>query len=184
MTEYTDEELLDSIRDLADELGGRAPSIREHDSRGEAGTCTVRERFGTWSAGVEAAGLEPLGRDRVTRQECVRALRKMAGDLGRRPRAREASEFDYAPSHGTMVDRFGTWNAALEAAGIEPRPSFGHDEFVEALQDGAGTVPEVAGRVGCSRETAYDRLRSMDRAEVADDEVIPHLWRLVGGDDR
>ena len=60
---YTDEELLQMIRDKAEELG-RAPK------KSEVPECyRIKNRFGPWYKAITAAGLEPFkGANRKTEQ--------------------------------------------------------------------------------------------------------------------
>ena len=66
-----------------------------------------------------------------TRERIIKAIRRWVRVHGYTPIADEwngglGAAFDYEPgerpSRGTILDRFGTWNAAIEAAGYEPRP--------------------------------------------------------------
>lgn len=56
---YEDEELLNSLRQLAAELG-HAPSVSEMQARADLpAPSTLRQRFGTWNGALGAAGLKP-----------------------------------------------------------------------------------------------------------------------------
>lgn len=58
--EYSDEELLDEIRRVADVADAEeAPSIPEFNKHSDIADSTVHRRFGSWNAGVEQAGFEP-----------------------------------------------------------------------------------------------------------------------------
>lgn len=77
---YTDEEILQAIRDLADRLG-RTPKRLEFDELGNSCTSmTVLNRFGSWSKGCEAAGVDvprkgPVVDDDQTREMVLAAER-------------------------------------------------------------------------------------------------------------
>lgn len=61
LARYTDDELAAALKQHADTLG-RSPSVRDWDAARPAGaatTVTYRNRFGSWPAALEAAGLEP-----------------------------------------------------------------------------------------------------------------------------
>jgi hypothetical protein len=50
----------------------------------------------------------------------------LARDLGDEERARRYEAMtDVWPSHSTVFREFGSWNAAVEAAGFTPRPAHG-----------------------------------------------------------
>lgn len=53
-----EEKLLADIRAVAEELG-RTPGQRLYNKLGDHHTTTIKDRFGSWSAGVREAGLEP-----------------------------------------------------------------------------------------------------------------------------
>jgi hypothetical protein len=89
-------------------------------------------RFGSWSAAVEAAGMEPRPAKRgYTRRwnedRCRAAALALARQLGRWPAVAEyervAKDRDDLPSAATMRNRLGAWSAiGLEmAVALEPR---------------------------------------------------------------
>lgn len=95
---------------------------------------TVQRRFGSWSAGLAAAGVEGKprggwreGRSRVpwTRERVVMALRRWALVHDRVPRAIDVVGDRSLPSVTAVEGRFGSWNAGLSAAGLAPRPRKG-----------------------------------------------------------
>lgn len=61
MTNWTDEEILQAIRDWSTEHG-KVPGYQDMNGtqgEGRPGASTAQKRFGTWTAAVRAAGLEP-----------------------------------------------------------------------------------------------------------------------------
>jgi len=56
---YTEEELLDEIRRLADDLDRQPPLKKDMNKYGEHASGTYQHRFGSWSAAVQEAGFEP-----------------------------------------------------------------------------------------------------------------------------
>jgi hypothetical protein len=88
---YTDEEILEELRQAAERLG-RSPTMREFADDGEARVHpqTVIEHFGTWNAAKRAAGLFP--RRFLTRDDLVVQLRNLGEELGRTPTARDLAE--------------------------------------------------------------------------------------------
>ena len=68
--------------------------------------------------------------------ELVRELQHAADAKGDVPTSTEADRHDYGlHSKGVYVKRFGSWNKAVEAAGLPPRPWGG----ARARTDKAGT---------------------------------------------
>lgn len=87
---------------------------------------TVKKRFGTWNAMIEAAGFTPTearyGALYWTCDRMVAACHRWVQENGRIPTARDwgrASTF--APPSSSVLSRFGSWNAMILAAGYEPR---------------------------------------------------------------
>ena len=111
------EELLTALQELADELGG-TPTNDQMDAQGPHSATTYRERFGSWNSAVREAGLEVnYEATRANKEELLTALQELAGELGRTPTVNEMEE--QSPySEWIYRDRFGTWNDALEAAGL------------------------------------------------------------------
>ncbi|MDX6644746.1 MAG: Homing endonuclease associated repeat [Miltoncostaeaceae bacterium] len=55
-----------------------------------------------------------------SRDRVILALLTFADERGRAPNASEAGRACGLPSHGVVMRRFGSWRAALEAAGLPP----------------------------------------------------------------
>jgi hypothetical protein len=71
--------------------------------------------------GTPAPALKPKPKLRgpnVTEHDIAVALRREAARLGRTPYSREWQRENLSPSSKTIFRRFGTWDAALEAAGL------------------------------------------------------------------
>jgi hypothetical protein len=127
----SDERMLDLLQAEARKLG-RSPTAREWDRR-QRGRLTIPSsdamigRFGSWSAALEAAGLQSRRIWSWSESQIVAALQAEAKRLGHAPTASEwrappPSERGL-PSGTVVARRFGSWNAALEAAGLPTLPS-------------------------------------------------------------
>ena len=103
--EYTKEELLDIIKAKAEELG-RAPFGYEISQRK-----AIVKNFDSWDNAIEAAGLY-INRQNYTDEQLIEIMKEKAKELGRKPRSKEISQIV------TITKRFGSWDKALEAAGI------------------------------------------------------------------
>jgi hypothetical protein len=81
---------------------------------------TVSTLFGSWRAGLEAAGVRSRGRhwepDAITA-----ALRKFAAVNGRAPTAADLQHDEELPSPGTVRAHYGSLQAALDAAKLRVR---------------------------------------------------------------
>jgi hypothetical protein len=130
--ERSREEVVDAIRAWAGETG-RPPTQAQWRPTADARSrwareyprwpsyMTVTTLFGTWRAALEEAG-HRANRRIWTRPEILAALERWMSDHGRPPRQ---SELTYAsagmPTMNTIRRHFGSYAAALEAAGAEPR---------------------------------------------------------------
>jgi uncharacterized protein YejL (UPF0352 family) len=143
---YTDKQLLNILRDLAADLG-RAPTIQELLARSDLPSPrTFAGHFGNWNKALEAAGLEPrpgTGDLAYSDEYLLDALRDLAAELGRSPTGQELLDSHDLPRPGTYVHRFGNWNAALKAAGLETRawrPDYSDKQLLDILRDLAGEL--------------------------------------------
>lgn len=123
-SEVTDEELLDELERLADELGKR-PTAAEMNDHGAHWASTYRRAFGSWNAACEAVGLEtgsPVAQETLSEAELLEELTRVAEVCGAPPSVSDMrDEGKYGPR--TYIRRFGSWNAAVKAAGFEPHPA-------------------------------------------------------------
>jgi hypothetical protein len=97
------------------------------------GASTVHRVYGSWNGALGAAGL-PTHRYAWTREEALERLAAWARAHGRAPVIADARADPSVPGLGSCQLRFGSWNAALRAAGLSP----GHephwsDERVHAV---------------------------------------------------
>jgi len=120
---YTDAEVIEALRADVDRLG-RAPRLEEWRVRpsGVPGVGAVVTHFGSWNAGLRAAGLRVTREYRVWTPERVLAvLRRDAARRGRAPVRQDwARAARGRPSAGTVQQLFGSWSRGLRAAGLEP----------------------------------------------------------------
>ncbi len=120
------------------ERTGRVPAIADGGPKNGLPAQKVMERlFGSWSAGIKAAGLVPRKRGERdarnardgrrhgvvgnwTRESISYELRTFYEREGRPPSSMDATRNldGRLPSIGTVKRHFGTWNTALEAAEI------------------------------------------------------------------
>ena len=74
-------------------------------------------------------------RRRYTDEQILEALRESARRLGRSPTMKEfAADPDAGMHPQTVIEHFGTWNAAKRAAGLMPRRFATREELVEQLR--------------------------------------------------
>lgn len=118
-TEKSRDMLLTAMKRVADELG-HPPTKREMGTYGEFSPVTYRHRFGSWNTALEAAGFEPhqpMGK--ISEDELISELRRLGEINDQTPTSTDMDQ-DGEFSAGTYFNRFGSWAAALEAAGFAP----------------------------------------------------------------
>jgi hypothetical protein len=157
---WTRQDILDALRDGAQRLG-RSPTVALAKCDGPLPSVTaVSRHFATWNAGLHAAGLEvsriaPRDWDKA---QILAALRGFERNHGRAPTAAEFAATDSAPAANTVAAHFGSWNAALDAAGVArlPRPLRWDDAAVlAALREFSaehGRRPKARDFAGANRD--------------------------------
>jgi len=119
---YSDAELIEAIRAVADEVGEK-PTLNEFREHGSVSASTIYRHFGSWQDALESAGYEPREPDSaVTNEELLSELDRLADELDDRPTATDMNDRG-AYWASTYRRAFGSWNNALEAAGIDSSPS-------------------------------------------------------------
>jgi hypothetical protein len=150
-------EKLIAIRTLAAELG-RAPTQEEMNNRGPISYYTILDEFGTWNEAIMAAGLEPVQRHSIPREDVLEAIQALAERLGYAPSQQRMAQKG-AVSVDAAVAEFGSWTDAVRAAGYEPVseaiadgrvPNWRvpTDEIIAAIRD----LAETKGRAPCAKE--------------------------------
>jgi hypothetical protein len=111
-------------------------------------------------AGIDEAALAEFRaglRRRYTDAQILDALRASAARLGRSPTMREFAADPDAPIHPqTVIEHFGTWNAAKRAAGLTPRRFISREDLLDQLRALAAEL----GRIPTARDLD-ERRRTM-----------------------
>ncbi|MFW5917265.1 MAG: homing endonuclease associated repeat-containing protein [Halorubrum sp.] len=175
-TEIPADELRAELRRLADEHDQR-PTVELMNDEGRYWVSTYRRQFGSWTNALTEAGFEPADArtaERISDEDLLAELERMATDRGATPTFQEM-ERDGAYSPRTYVNRFGSWNEALEAADLEPRGTGRVSEAdlladLRRLRDELGTQPiadDVRERGAYSLATYQRRFGSWSGAKDA-----------------
>lgn len=144
---YSNEELIEQLRTLGRTLG-RIPTGRDLDPKTMAHRDTYKLRFGSWYSALREAGFETAKKS-YSRDELIEQLRFMQKELGRTPELRDVTKYVNCASPSTFSNMFGSWNKALEAAGIDPRvKDYTREEMIAQLQD----MYQKLGRKPTTRE--------------------------------
>jgi Homing endonuclease associated repeat len=112
------EEILTALRAYVEQFG-KPPAKHELEwpPTGYPSSRTVRRHFGSFTAGLRAAGLKPRGSKRWSTTQIVEAMREFERETDYWPRSTDwkvACE-DW-PAAATVYKRFGSWKAALDMA--------------------------------------------------------------------
>jgi len=118
----SDEVLISDMKNVAASLNQNFLSTPDYDKYGEYCHGTIIRRFGSWAKACEKAGLELTAYQKncnIGEETLIGDLRRVAEDLKKKNvLVREYGEFGrYGPN--AIIHRFGSWNAALKAAGLE-----------------------------------------------------------------
>ena len=102
-------------------------------------------------------------RRRYTDEEILAELRASALRLGRSPTMREfAADKDAGMHPQTVIEHFGTWNAAKRAAGLQPRRFISREELVAQLRE----LGEELGRTPTVRDIEERRGRMASKSLI------------------
>ncbi|WP_155118167.1 homing endonuclease associated repeat-containing protein [Halorubrum sp. T3] len=112
--------ILDDIRRVADKLG-KPPTAKEMSEHGEYSQRVCQNKFGSWNEALREAGYAPNRKFRLTDQDLVDEIDRLAEQFGRPP---SSGEMDRVGEYHrwTYDHRFGGWEEALTEAGFsQPR---------------------------------------------------------------
>ena len=125
LEEYSDEALLAELRRVAEAMKGQRLTIERFDSLARVHSTTLRNRFGSWQAALDKAGIseEIAPRFRVlSRDQVIQALRDFATENPSTSITRNEFAKKLGVDAGNIVRRFGKWEKLLAEVGIEPVP--------------------------------------------------------------
>jgi hypothetical protein len=121
-----DSELIADLKRVANELQKNSVSCGEYSIRGRFHRGTFSKRFGSWSKAVEKAGLvkSPRNINKISDEELLNDLKLVAKQLQKSCIIRDeyAEHGKFAPPN--FRKRFGSWNKALDKAGLERTRNF------------------------------------------------------------
>ena len=140
--QYSDLELIERLRALAQALGRTFVSSRAFSEATGIAEATITNHFGTWKAFCQAAGLSPRYHRAVSRDALFENLEQVWQTLGRQPRAKEMKQ-PLSPISISQYQRvfqktwyeicleFLSWKSGASVAEIERETQIG----VEGLRD-------------------------------------------------
>lgn len=133
LVSYDDDSILDEVKRVAALIPEGPITRNAFDAESRVHSSTVIRRFGGWQATLERAGLQDrYGGKRVsakmrdqraraaTADDMVVELQRIAAKVGRTVITRaDLLEHAELMSERALLNRFGSWKVALEAAGLE-----------------------------------------------------------------
>jgi len=116
--------------------------------------------------GIDAEALAAFRaglRRRYTDEEILAELRASAERVGRSPTMREFAADSEASVHPqTVIEHFGSWNAAKRAAGLQPRRFISREELLDQLR----LLGAELGRVPTARDLEARRGRMASKSLI------------------
>lgn len=130
---YTNEELIQQLKNIGLRVK-RTPRMSDLNPPHTAHHATFTGRFGSWHKALQAAGFAPSYAVRYDRAYLINRLREINETLGRTPILSDLDSLDDVNAR-MFAREFGSWNAALAAAGLIPtRKRHTRQDMIEQIQ--------------------------------------------------
>lgn len=144
-----DDVILNEIRHVASLINSLHVSKQEFDKCSKVSSSTVVRRFGGWSIALSKAGLADRYKGprvttrmrkqkgkRMTNADLINELCRVAQEIGTKTLIIEQFDKQAAVSAATVRHRFGSWQKALDKAGLQvatPGKRYSDDDYFENL---------------------------------------------------
>jgi hypothetical protein len=114
LSDYSDESLLNELKRVAKKLDKNTMTYKEFkEYGGKVSDVCLANRFGSWNAALQKAGLSIKRVSGITDEELFVEIERVWNQLGRQPTYKEIQRSGrFATS--TYAKRFGAWTKALE----------------------------------------------------------------------
>ena len=148
LSKYDEASLLGEMRRVADLVPGQELTSSEFSKLSKVSASTLRKRYGGWRNALAAAGLEHRfdeTNEAYTREEIVALIQRTARDLGTATLPKKALAKHTGLSDRPIRRLFGSYRAALEAAGLQETPG-GRRHTDEACYENLLSVWVAHGR--------------------------------------
>lgn len=173
---YTQTDITDRLRRLGKKLG-RVPTfddVQDASSRGECpNTTTIAHHFGSFSAGLKAAGFDLGQRRQKAREQLKEQLRQLTREIRRIPTAQDIVRAQgRCATPMTFVRNFGSLVEARKAAGVA---------VVLEEVGSSGKPPRVAERFQRAALIAHLRLLAESLGKIPSGDDIRKACAESGG---
>lgn len=134
--QYTREELVTALQELADELGHAPTTAELKELDGYPLLSQFIDVFGSWNAAKEAADLKTFQKEGrgepYSDAELLELLRELAQESDDPVTVQKLNEAEEYPSVVTYQRRFGSWNTAKAKAGLDTQEQGGPKQYTDA----------------------------------------------------
>jgi len=113
-----DEELLSDLKKVASELGKETITYRDYEGKGKYTSGTIQVRFGSWNNALENAGLLVKEYKNIDNEELLNDIKRIVQEIGKGSITSRVYNEKGKYTSSTIAERFGSWNKALNEAGI------------------------------------------------------------------
>ena len=144
---YSDEDLLNHLRELSIQLG-RTPSKRRIDNAGKVKYYLYLKRFGKFGNAQEAAGLVPNKKGKYLKysdEDLLKHLKELSEKLGKTPSCNDLDEAGKG-CHAIYIRHFGNINNAQKAAGLVPNKRVNQQKYFD--EDLLNHLKELSEKLG------------------------------------
>lgn len=161
--DVTPEELLTEVQSVASSLG-YTPTRTEMREEIDYPIGWYYRAFGSWSATLDRAGLEPAPVEHISTDALRAELTDLSTELGRTPTQEDVHLYG-AYSVSTYQSRFGSWNAALTESGFEPnhRYRIPEEELLDELRALATRLDKLPTTTDTKTHGAFTYVPYIDR---------------------
>ena len=121
---YTRQELINELYRVYNELGRVPKSSDMLVSKGRIGIDQYYIEFGTWSIALQEAGFKLNKVRKYTQKMIIDAFHKFVHDFDKIPTCKDFDNTYGYPSPTTVAQIYGTWNNALQIAGLNIHKSW------------------------------------------------------------
>lgn len=123
LTEYSEEAMLSELRRVVGLLNGERLTIKRFNALARVSYSTLRNRFGTWEAALDKAGISQEITPRpkaITREAVLQALRSFLVKNPDQSATEKAIAESMGLHEGSILRKFGKWDKFLAEVGAEP----------------------------------------------------------------
>ncbi|MBN2423007.1 hypothetical protein JXB41_07310 [Candidatus Woesearchaeota archaeon] len=119
MRRYTKEQLIHFLKKLSKELKKTPTADDINKKKKYPCSSTYVNRFGSWNNALKQAGLKLNIFFHYNKKELIDNLKQIYKELGRVPKSKDIKGKKWMASYSTYKKYFGSWNNALNKAGIK-----------------------------------------------------------------